>query len=99
MADKAITHTTEPWHTNGSVIIAREDVERVICMMGGCLGEGMDHATAYAHAARIVLCVNACTGRSNEELQKHITENLEPIWRERLHKVLLERQRQPEDKK
>jgi hypothetical protein len=56
-------HTPEPWKVNKMHISADKS------HIGSCYGTGTSKEEDRANAARIVACVNACNGLTNEELQ------------------------------
>ena len=76
-------HTKEPWridderdtYTKGLHICGDADDETNGCGIAGIWIDGeLDHDTQHENARRIVSCVNACAGSTNEEL-KLIEEN------------------------
>jgi hypothetical protein len=58
-------HTPEPWEVN------KMHVSADISHIGSCYGTGTSKEEDRANAARIVACVNACKGLTNEELQSN----------------------------
>ena len=55
-------HTKEPWRVEGLNVLGGEEINSYVCTCSG---------KATANAQRIVACVNACEGVTNEDLEAY----------------------------